>query len=77
MSNNPNATLARPQIQFCLATRSLTTSDGDIDVICTRIDDHPAHCCDEIAGLAWNAHRNKPIACPQHYGHDEEKGLSR
>jgi hypothetical protein len=60
-------------VTFCLASHEYKDESGT----CTRKDDHPAHCCDEVNEFAWNAHSKKPITCPQGYDHSEEKGLSR
>jgi hypothetical protein len=75
MSNNPTATLTRPQVQFCLATH-IDPDTGD-QLICTRRDQHDEHCCDEVTGKSWHLRTKKPITCPQHYDHSAEKGLCR
>jgi hypothetical protein len=72
MSNNPSATLARPAtagVPFCLAAHPELD-----DRICTRIDDHTGHCCDEIMGESWDA-RGKPVTCDRDLDHSAEKGL--
>jgi hypothetical protein len=73
MSNNPSPTLDRPartRIAFCLASRP----DGDEMLVCTRIDDHEGHCCDEVAGKAWV--ERGWFDCRAHgYDHSAEKGL--
>lgn len=70
MSNNPTATLARPAIAFCLARKPKTT-----DLICTRIDNHLGHCCDETAGEAWTD-RGAAHECGQGHDHRAEKNLA-
>jgi hypothetical protein len=69
MSDNPTATLARPRLHFCLAHHPNST-----ELICTRLDQHPAHCCDEIAEEAWDQ-RGRTVDCD--HDHSEEKGLAR
>lgn len=71
MSNNPTATLERRiAVAFCLAR-----CPKDNTLICTRIDNHDGHCCDEIAEKAWDT-RGKMKACIRNaYDHSAEKGL--
>lgn len=78
MSNNPTATLTRPQIQFCLARQVMQTDDGPVQAVCTRLTSHRQHCCDEILGVAFNARSGtKPVLCRNGHDHSEEKGLRR
>lgn len=71
MSSNPTATLARPKpkVDFCLAV-----SKKNPELICTRIDNHRGHCCDEISRKAWTD-RGEPHECTKGYNHSKEKGL--
>lgn len=71
MSDNPTATLAEPKsrIDFCLAINPKHS-----DLICTRINNHRGHCCDEISGAAWTD-RGQPHRCPKGHDHSKEKGL--
>lgn len=71
MSNNPTATLVRPaSVRFCLAH-----SPKNKTLICTRIDKHDGHCCDEIERKAWDT-RGKTMVCVRNdYDHSAEKGL--
>lgn len=72
MSNNPTATLApKTSIQFCLAVNA-----KDKNLVCTRIDHHDGHCCDEVARKGW-ADSGKTHVCKQDYDHSAEKGLLR
>lgn len=74
MIDNPTVTLprrTRVAITFCLAEHPKTAG-----LICTRIDDHNGHCCDEIAGESWSS-RRQSVNCRQHYDHSAEKGLVR
>lgn len=73
MSNNPSATLARPRtsVKFCLAAEII---EGDL-AICTRIETHTGHCCDEVRGVAWT-NRGVVFVCKgSGYDHSAEKGL--
>lgn len=72
MSDNPNTTLARTKskIDFCLAVNPKNN-----DLICTRINHHKGHCCDEITGAAWTD-RGQPYKCPRNHDHSKEKGLA-
>jgi hypothetical protein len=72
MSNNPNSTLTRPIVDFCLNRRE---RDGEI-LICTRIDNHPGHCCDEIAGKSWTDRGAAFVCKGDGYDHSAEKGLA-
>lgn len=73
MSNNPTATLNRPltkpKINFCLAINPKNS-----DWVCTRIDKHGGHCCDETAGESWND-RGQSFQCGREHNHSKEKGL--
>lgn len=72
MSNgNPTATLTRRRIAFCLAS-----FPKDADIICTRVDDHNGHCCDEVTAIAWDSN-GKPCPCRLNHNHSAEKGLVR
>lgn len=72
MSNSsPTATLTRkPSLTFCL-----NRHHRHRDWICTRLESHGGHCCDEVAGQAWDA-GGRPMKCAR-AGHDHsaEKGL--
>lgn len=70
MSSNPTATLARPALQLCLSS-----PPRDPDLICTRLDDHDGHCCDEVVGAAWAA-RGQRVSCREQHDHSAEKGLT-
>jgi hypothetical protein len=73
MSNNPSITLTAPAstgVPFCLAVNPKLA-----DLICTRIDGHPGHCCDEIVGESWDA-RGKSASCDRDHDHSAEKGLA-
>jgi hypothetical protein len=59
----------RPVIRFCLATRPKND-----ELICTRVDDHYGHCCDEVAGASWD-YRGRDANCAAGHDHSEEKGL--
>ncbi len=74
MGNNPSSTLTRPRtsVDFCLATRQ----DDEGTLICTRVNNHPGHCCDEIAGKAWTD-RGANFTCKDDYDHGPEKGFGR
>ena len=87
MSNNPTATLTRPAgLKLCLAKRKVIPRveqelrerglDSRDVPICTRIDDHNGHCCDEVIGHSWN-NRNRMVSCRQAYDHRDEKNLGR
>jgi hypothetical protein len=77
VSNNPTCTLIRSfatvakQVVFCLAVRVRRNEET---LICTRVNLHIGHCCDEITGKAWSDH-GLLAACPQKYDHSKEKGL--
>lgn len=71
MNGNPSPTIVKA-IDFCLATH---VRDGET-LICTRINDHEGHCCDEIAGEAWTD-RGVVYLCTHGYDHSDEKGLNR
>lgn len=72
MSNNPSSTLTRPRtsVKFCLAT----LEQQDEVLICTRVDDHPGHCCDEVLGKAWTD-RGANFVCKSDHG--PEKGFAK
>ncbi len=70
MSNSPSSTLTRPRLDFCLAARP-----GDAEQVCTRLDQHKGHCCDEITGESWDA-RGKTAVCDHDHDHSDEKGLT-
>lgn len=72
MSTNPTAVLprrTRVAVQFCLNNHP---RNGDL--ICTRLNNHKGHCCDEIAGESWDD-RGRPANCVQKHDHSKEKGL--
>lgn len=74
MSNNPTSTTltrTRIQIAFCLFLRVRADEET---LICTRINTHPGHCCDEITGQAWND-RGRLVGCINGHDHSAEKGL--
>jgi hypothetical protein len=74
MSNNPSSTLTRPRpsIEFCLDTQF---DDAGETLICTRLNDHTGHCCDEIRRKAW-IDRGALFVCKRDdYDHSAEKGL--
>lgn len=77
MSNNPSTTLAPPTVNlstsvpFCLAQHPKKPG-----YICTRLNDHGAHCCDEILGESWDA-RGNDTNCLSNHDHCQEKGLVR
>lgn len=70
MSNNPGTMLARPRLKFCLAAHPKNS-----DLICTRIDQHRGHCCDEITAESWDS-RAAAVACRADHDHSKEKGLA-
>jgi len=70
MSNNPSSTLTRPIVDFCL---NRLERDGET-LICTRVDKHAGHCCDEIAGQSWTD-RGAVFVCKGR-DHSAEKGLA-
>lgn len=74
MSNNPSPTLTRPRpsVEFCLAR---IERNGET-LICTRVNNHTGHCCDETAGEAWTD-RGAPFDCKDGSDHSVEKGLGR
>lgn len=72
MSNNPSATLLplrRTGVSFCLSRHP-----KDSDLICTRINNHKGHCCDEISGASWDT-RGRVANCAAKHDHSKEKGL--
>jgi hypothetical protein len=72
MSNNPSPTLTRPIVDFCLAKKERAGKT----LICTRIDNHEGHCCDEVERQAWTD-RGAVFACKgDGYDHSAEKGLA-
>lgn len=80
MSNNPSTMFRRTRrvITFCLATRDLPGETGadTMAYVCTRINDHNGHCCDEVRRVAWVGH-GRAYVCTEGYIHDDEKGLER
>jgi hypothetical protein len=82
MSNsNLASTLPRPvvtpprpasSIAFCLAQYP-----QDADVICTRLENHDGHCCDEVTRQAWDSRGKAKICIAADYDHSKEKGLVR
>lgn len=76
MSISPTTLTRRTGIMFCLAGHPRANKDPELaELICTRIDQHLTHCCDEVARKAWNA-RGKPTGCVKAHDHSAEKGLA-
>lgn len=69
MSNNPTCTLIRPvRVALCLAGHPERP-----DLICSRINDHTGHCCDEQARVAWCGRRLEVPCRRWGYDHSKEK----
>jgi hypothetical protein len=64
MSNNPSSTLTRPKlvVDFCLSRHE---RDGET-LICTRVNTHPGHCCDEVMGGSWTDRGAKYVCRKSH-----------
>jgi hypothetical protein len=76
MSNNPSSTLTKPIVDFCLARHERKCGTETLVLICTRVDNHEGHCCDEVLREAWTDRGAVFVCKGDGYDHSAEKGLA-
>jgi hypothetical protein len=64
----------RPAIDLCLERHPSPKKRRLLRVVCTRIEYHKGHHCDETAGISWYGNR-RPMIYVCNYDHSKEKGL--